>query len=402
MTSCARIAIRDPALWVILSNTLHLGCVSNKFCNVLSEGQCNDHEVSLHLVCFPNGSRGVKKTACRAFSLSFPSGSWHSSKKIEKLYGISVCVPSFLVLLKYHQSVPGSLVDNIRISCYPSSIRFLSCCCLAESAESNDSQKIILLHSVQTPSAIPIITVSQWYAPSCSRSSWSWWRIIFVVALDTSVGKPFLGERLASIVIHFLSPVGITVLYEQRINNRIAERVRTSLLVAFRSTSFLNAIWSSFHTRFFPFWFPKGCEHLVTGSELLFVVFDFIHKKVCFSGDHNVRCLHWLRVDGIEISNRYFFNNVHHSNTQELLHRLVNASPPVVLVRSSFFLHLVWNTMLKVSFFTLLVRTGFCWTVLRSSNVFSQTVSRCLCRRRYQKWYFFRLYTCQYLFFVHR
>ena len=34
----ARIAILDPALLTILSNILHLDCVSNKFCNVLSEG----------------------------------------------------------------------------------------------------------------------------------------------------------------------------------------------------------------------------------------------------------------------------------------------------------------------------------------------------------------------------
>ena len=45
--------------------------------------------------------------------------------------------------------------------------------------------------------------------------------------------------------------------------------------------------------------------------------------------------------------------------------------------------------------FHLAVRTGFCWTVLRSQSVFSQTVSGCLCQRRYQKLYFFWWYTCQ-------
>ena len=45
----ARIAILDPALWIILSNFLHLDGVSNKFGNVLSEEQGNHHEVSLHL-----------------------------------------------------------------------------------------------------------------------------------------------------------------------------------------------------------------------------------------------------------------------------------------------------------------------------------------------------------------
>ena len=48
-------AILDPALWIILSNLLHLDCVSNK-CNVLSEEQCNHHEVSLHLGCFRTDS----------------------------------------------------------------------------------------------------------------------------------------------------------------------------------------------------------------------------------------------------------------------------------------------------------------------------------------------------------
>ena len=79
------------------------------------------------------------------------------------------CTPSVLFLLEYHQIIAESLVDNKRISCYPSSIRFLSYCCLAESAESSDCQKIIQL---------------QWYNPSCSRSSWSWWRIIFAIASD--------------------------------------------------------------------------------------------------------------------------------------------------------------------------------------------------------------------------
>ena len=39
----------DPALWINVSNILHLDCVSNKFGNVPSEEQCDHHEVSLHL-----------------------------------------------------------------------------------------------------------------------------------------------------------------------------------------------------------------------------------------------------------------------------------------------------------------------------------------------------------------
>ena len=45
----ARIAILDPALCRILSNILHLDCISNKFGNVPSEEQCDHHEVSHHL-----------------------------------------------------------------------------------------------------------------------------------------------------------------------------------------------------------------------------------------------------------------------------------------------------------------------------------------------------------------
>ena len=43
----ARIAILDPALWIIVLNWLHFGRASNTFGNVLSEEQCNPHEVSL-------------------------------------------------------------------------------------------------------------------------------------------------------------------------------------------------------------------------------------------------------------------------------------------------------------------------------------------------------------------
>ena len=45
----ARITILDPALWKMLSNTLHLDCVSSKLGSVLSDEQCDHHEVSLHL-----------------------------------------------------------------------------------------------------------------------------------------------------------------------------------------------------------------------------------------------------------------------------------------------------------------------------------------------------------------
>ena len=65
MISFSRIAILDPALWIIFYPTywIFIG-VSNKFCDVLADEQCNHHEVSLHLGCYRMGSGGVKKTAC--------------------------------------------------------------------------------------------------------------------------------------------------------------------------------------------------------------------------------------------------------------------------------------------------------------------------------------------------
>ena len=71
---------------------------------------------------------------------------------------------------------------------------------------------------------------------------------------------------------------------------------------------------------------------------------------------------------------------------QELQHRLAiedeleqnvyfptkrnNASPPVVLVKSSFCSSSCVKHDVESEFFNLLVRTGFCWTVLRSSKCF--------------------------------
>ena len=43
----ARIAILDPALWIIVFNLLHFGRASNTLSNVLSEEPCNHHVVSL-------------------------------------------------------------------------------------------------------------------------------------------------------------------------------------------------------------------------------------------------------------------------------------------------------------------------------------------------------------------
>ena len=102
-------------------------------------------------------------------------------------------------------------------------------------------------------------------------------------------------------------------LYEQRINDRIAERVGTSLLVAFRSTSFLDGFGSSFFPiRFLSFWLLKGCEQFVTGPELFFVVVNFIHNTRCFSGYHNVRCVrrisYWRNLNFIPISVKNFHN----------------------------------------------------------------------------------------------
>ena len=48
----ARIAILDPALWIIVFFLLHFGRASNTFGNVLSEEQCNHHDVSLLRIIF--------------------------------------------------------------------------------------------------------------------------------------------------------------------------------------------------------------------------------------------------------------------------------------------------------------------------------------------------------------
>ena len=126
--------------------------VSNKFRNVLSEEQCNHHEVSLHRARLANGSRGVKKTACLALSRSrFPPGISSTLQNAVRVPRNSrmkdVLLPVVWNKCVFHhfwsdwkttQSVPELLVDNIWISCYLSSIQFWSYCCLAESDEFND------------------------------------------------------------------------------------------------------------------------------------------------------------------------------------------------------------------------------------------------------------------------
>ena len=67
-----KIAILDPALWIILSNVQHLDCVSNKFCNVLSEEQCNHHEVSRHLVRYQMDSKVWKRLLVELCHSLFP------------------------------------------------------------------------------------------------------------------------------------------------------------------------------------------------------------------------------------------------------------------------------------------------------------------------------------------
>ena len=90
-----------------------------------------------------------------------------------------------------------------------------------DSDEATDCQKMFLLLSAQTPSATPI-----------SRSPNGMIRLVRV-RHDRFNDNPF--------------PFNYS-LFEQRITNKIAEMVRTSSLVAFRSVSFLNASGSFFNT----------------------------------------------------------------------------------------------------------------------------------------------------------
>ena len=229
-------------------------------------------------------------------------------------------------LSEYHQSVRGLFADNTRTYCYPSSIRLLSCCCLYESDESIDCQKILLLHSVQTPSATPI-----------SRYPNDKIHLLLVRLDRDDLG--YLCRQISSSwrVGANSNPFPFTCrndsLFERRITEKIAEMVRTNFLVAFRSMNLLSAIgFSFFHTRFFPFWFLKGGEKFVTGSELLFVVLDFMHKTLCFSGDQNVRCLSWIeswwnwKISNPFSSTMFTIRTSITGQTivpQELLHRLV-------------------------------------------------------------------------------
>ena len=129
MLSFARILILDPALPQLVPNTQHLDCVSIWFHMELFEELCNQNEASLFRVSFPEGFNGVRKTAWRALSFSFPPriiphsqectennekptnflcGKCTPSNCMEK-----ACVSSSLDLLEYNQSVPESLVNNI-------------------------------------------------------------------------------------------------------------------------------------------------------------------------------------------------------------------------------------------------------------------------------------------------
>ena len=89
--------------------------------------------------------------------------------------------------------------------------------------------------------------------------------------LDTFVGKPLLGEGLASIVIHFRLPLGMNVSLNQE--------SPIGLLGGFAQVSLL---------RLDPLF---SCEQFVTGPELFFVIMIFIRKTLRFQGQQSVRCV---------------------------------------------------------------------------------------------------------------
>ena len=113
----ARIAILDPALWIIVFNLLHFGRASNTFGNVLPEEQCNHHEVSLPPGHFQNDSLVLDCLSSFVHSVP-PVEFFHFPKWIEIYTKFTcerktlsscteqMCFPSFLVLLVLHQSVP--------------------------------------------------------------------------------------------------------------------------------------------------------------------------------------------------------------------------------------------------------------------------------------------------------
>ena len=216
-----------------------------------------------------------------------------------------MCIQAFLVLLEYHQSVPEQLVNNTWISCSTGSIQFWFCCCLAESDESNTRQKILLLFPVQILSAT-VISVCQWYDPSSSCSSWSWWRTIFVIILDTFVRKPLLGNGSASIVIHFRSLLGMTVLLNKESRIRLWRKLAQDSLMLLRAQVFLLLLDP----------LSAVSNSLLDLSSSLWSWISFT-KTLCFCGYLNVRCVH--RISNWRNRNFYpiSINNFHNLNCQQ-------------------------------------------------------------------------------------
>ena len=101
----------------------------------------------------------------------------------------------------------------------------------------------------------------------------------------------------------------MTVFLHKESPKRIAGRARTSFLDSVKRTSFLAAIGSL-----------SSSEQFVTGPELFIVIMNFIHKTLCFSRCHNVRCvrrmINWRNRNfyRISIKNFHSLNNQHWSN----------------------------------------------------------------------------------------
>ena len=271
-----------------------------------------------------------------------------------------MCIPIFLVLLEYHQSVPESLVDNNDFLLHTqNSINFLLLPCWNQWLSENYSAPSCANAFRNTD-----LTVYQWYDPSCSHSSWSWWRIVFVIIKDTCVGKPFLGEMLAAMVI--LSPIGMTL------------------------------FWTKNYACFL--------DHTKRSVPLVITTLDV------------ASC---LRVDGIAISNssssRIVTTRTSRTGPIFVSPRIAAKTrgsrcdrenvysrqsgttllPTVVLVKPSPEIHPGWNTMFKPSVFAQFWELNSAGQWFETQNVCLQPVATCEGGKRYQKLYLFKWYTCR-------
>ena len=180
------------------------------------------------------------------------------------------------------------------------------------------------------------------------------------------------------------------------------ERITGRLLRLFAQASLLSHRLINLSLDYHIFWMLMDSSSSTKSSLFLLISvldlssftwsWNFIHKTLRFSGNHNVR-------------SRFVFENWWNWNLkswlwtsktclitvppritaklwiQDVLENMCilewnKSLPTVVLVKSSSINHHDRNTMFKPSFFTYFLRTEFCWAMRRSSKYFLQTVVR--------------------------